>query len=265
MAFLAGSEVQRLHGCEKLQLSPQQQKTKWDFEERLTMCEAASDWSGLGEEAAFNNDETQTIRTNEAYFIVEASMDVRYLFKVTPGVKLMEKPHSQGPSGPLVPRAVHHLLGVRNTDPEEKHTWFTCCSVDSENHEHSPETHKLHDSWRALKWIRERKVKSNIHSMAYLLHCVLFITFVACHHYLFNRKFYLSTWTWLDRFLKRLFHDLRFIIFPLFLLHMLLVYCCGVLSVLYYVNLSRELYSNDIYIHSACICFYRKLADKIGQ
>lgn len=73
--------------------------TKRDFEERL-LWQACDVWSCewlvlLGKETAFNNwDETQTIRTNEPYFIVVLWMDVCYLLKVTPGVKLMEKPHS---------------------------------------------------------------------------------------------------------------------------------------------------------------------------
>lgn len=49
-------------------------------------------------------------------------MGVCYLVKVTPGVKLMGEPHSEGQRADLLPRAVHHLLGERNTDPEKKHT-----------------------------------------------------------------------------------------------------------------------------------------------
>lgn len=50
-------------------------------------------------------------------------MSVCYLVKVAPGVELMgfnvEKPHREGQGGDLMPRVVHHLLGVRNTDPKK--------------------------------------------------------------------------------------------------------------------------------------------------
>lgn len=42
----------------------------------------------------------------------------------------------------LMPRMLHHLQGVRNTDPENN----TCCFEALENYQHTPEEHKLYDS-----------------------------------------------------------------------------------------------------------------------
>lgn len=47
-------------------------------------------------------------------------MSVCYLVKVAPGVKLMgSNVEREGQGGAPMPIVVHHLLGVRNTDPKK--------------------------------------------------------------------------------------------------------------------------------------------------
>lgn len=75
-------------------------------------------------------------------------MSVCYLVKVAAGVKLMgfnvERAHREGQRGDPVPRAAHHLLGVRNAEPKKN----------------------THDSHAALKAQRTaRTVQRNINYM----------------------------------------------------------------------------------------------------
>lgn len=127
MAFLSGSGEQRVRGCEKLQQSARTQKQ--DFEVCLLWqaCYVWScEWSALlRKKTGFKTgDKTQTIRTNEPCFIVMLGMSVCYLVKVAPGVTLMgfnvERRCWEGQRAQsLMHRVVHHLLGMRNTDPKK--------------------------------------------------------------------------------------------------------------------------------------------------